>query len=283
MFGVRATARVGMLAVGLGIGAAITAMPGVASADSSSDPFAWLAGLDPFPAAGASTLDLQISIDGVDLLPLAGNTATATSGMGDIAIAFGDGSVAQAGAGSFLGQTLSPGTFDIAIANGDGSSASAGQGNFDSAFADGTSSTAAVGGYNGVSSNGDWATAFGSHTDAEAGVFSAVPSQNDGALVVDPFGTLGSTADAGDGNSDLASVFGDNSSAFAGGGSAVTDSGDLPGNFDLATVFGNASDATAGSTLTAPGDFDLAAVFGDILHSTAATGGNFLVDILPTL
>jgi hypothetical protein len=283
MSGIRTMARAGLLAAGLGVGAALAATPGVASADSSADPWSWLAGLDPFPAAGASTLDFQISIDGYDLIPAADTSATATSGMGDIAIAFGNGSIAQAGAGSAFGETLTPGFFDIAVANGDGSSASAGQGNFDSAFADGTSSTAAVGGFNGVSSNGDWAAAFGSHTNAESGVFGSVPSENDGALVFDPFGTLGSTADAGDGNSDFASVFGDNSTALAGGGSAVTNSGDLPGNFDFATVFGNSSDATAGSTLTAPGDFDLAAVFGDMLHSTAATGGNYLVDILPTL
>ncbi len=281
MVNIPGISRLSFLAVGIGMSAAAAYAPWIASADSSTDPFSWLAGLD-VPVA-ASPLDMQISIDGVNLLPLADNTATADSGMGDIAIAIGNGSVAQAGAGSFLGETLSPGAFDIAIANGTDSSASAGQGNFDSAFADGTSSTAAVGGFNGVSSNGDWAAAFGSHTDAESGVFSTVPSQNDGALVVDPFGTLGSTADAGEGNSDLASVFGDNSTARAGGGSVVTNGGDLPGNFDLATVFGNGSDATAGSTLSAPGDFDLAAVFGDMLHSTAATGGNFLVDILPTL
>src|SRR5260370_3641773 len=58
-------ARLPGLAVGLGIGAALAATPGVASAD-----------------------DFQISIDGMDLFPTAGNTATATSGMGDFAIAF---------------------------------------------------------------------------------------------------------------------------------------------------------------------------------------------------
>jgi hypothetical protein len=51
--------RLAGLAVGLGIGAALAATPGVASAD-----------------------DFQISIDGMDLLPTAGNTATATSGRG---------------------------------------------------------------------------------------------------------------------------------------------------------------------------------------------------------
>jgi hypothetical protein len=74
---------------------------------------------------------------------------------------------------------------------------------------------AGVGGYQGIASNGDWASAIGAHTDAEAGVFT-VAGQNDGALVFDPFGTLSSTAEAGDGDVDLASVLGDGSSAFAG-------------------------------------------------------------------
>jgi len=155
--------RLGLLAVGLGIGAAVASTPGVASAD-----------------------DIQISIDGMDLFPTTGNTATATSGMGDIAIAISNGSEAQAGAGNAFGETLTPGKFDIAVANGNDSFASAGQGN-----------------------------ALGPDANAEAGVVSAA-SQNDAALVFDPFGTLGSTAASGDGNFDLTSVFCDNSFAYAG-------------------------------------------------------------------
>ena len=37
-----------------------------------------------------------------------------------------------------------------------------------------------------------------------------------------------------------------------------------------------------GSGPTTAGDWDLAAVFGDMLHASA-TGGNFLLDILPSL
>src|SRR5277367_6811530 len=69
--------RLAGLAVGLGIGAALAATPGVASADD---------------------LDFQISIDGYDLLPTAGNEASATTTAGDlgIAIAIGDGASATA-------------------------------------------------------------------------------------------------------------------------------------------------------------------------------------------
>jgi hypothetical protein len=75
------------------------------------------------------------------------------------------------------------------------------------------------------------------------------PSHNDVAMVFDPFGSMGSIAEAEDGNFDLASVLGDDSLAKAG----------IIGNFDLSEVFGNA------------------------LESTTATGGNFLTAILTAL
>jgi hypothetical protein len=132
------TAAGGLLAVGLGIGAALAATPGTASADSSTDPFSWIGGMDPGDLsvpAQTSALDLQVSIDGMDLFPTAGNTATATSGMGDIAIAIGNGAEANAGAGTAPMGPLSPGQFDSAVAIGSGSVADAGQGNHDVALA----------------------------------------------------------------------------------------------------------------------------------------------------
>ena len=86
--------RLGMLSVGMSIGAALAATPQVASADPSADPFSWadqlLSGL-AVPADTASPLDIQISISGMDLFSTVDNTATATSGTGSIAIAIGDG------------------------------------------------------------------------------------------------------------------------------------------------------------------------------------------------
>jgi hypothetical protein len=60
------------------------------------------------------------------------------------------------------------------------------------------------------------------------------------------------------------------------------------GNDDIATVFDPfgtlGSTAVAGEGFDVPGSFDLAAVFGDGFDTfPAATGGNFLVEILPTL
>jgi hypothetical protein len=144
----------GLLAVGLGIGAALAASPGVASADSSTD---GLSGIDQLlgslfvPAADpAQALDVQISIGGTDLFPTAGNTATALSDNTDIAIAIGNGADANATGGAF-----------------------------DFAFADGTSSTAEAG-FNGAF---DSALVFGANSTADAGVgFPAEPPFLDFAI-----------------------------------------------------------------------------------------------------
>ncbi len=144
----RRVGRLGILAVGLGIGAAVASTPGIASADTpATDPFSWLAGLDPAEAAAlpaASPFDLDISVDGFTLLDL-GTTATATSGTGDIAIAFGADSTAIAkggfgdyaladstgsgGATAIAGDQLTDATgnnFDFATATGNGTEADAG-------------------------------------------------------------------------------------------------------------------------------------------------------------
>jgi hypothetical protein len=246
MTNVQGIGRPALVMVGLGIGTALATTPGIASADP---------------------LDMQISIDGTDLFPTAGNTAIAESGTNDIAIAIGNGSTAQAGdslpgqfdfafadgAGSYADVGI--GNFDSGFAEGTNSSAFAGIGDFDSGFADGTNSSASVGGFEGsisnFLSNGDFASAFGANTSASAGIITSLtlnvtPSANDVAMDFDPFGSLGGDARAGDGNFDLASIFGDHSVADAG----------LIGNSDLAEIFGNG------------------------LTSLTATGGNFLTDIL---
>jgi hypothetical protein len=98
--------------------------------------------------AQMTPLDMQVSIDGLDLFPTAGNTATAYSGFfGDIAIAIGNGAVARALngfgdfafadgtnstalAGEFTFEPTFLGNFDLAVAVGDGLTASAINANF---------------------------------------------------------------------------------------------------------------------------------------------------------
>jgi hypothetical protein len=197
----------GLLAVGLSIGAAL-ATPGVASADPSTDPFSWIGGLDPGALSAAAPSDMQISIDGMDLFPSLGNTATAISGMGDIAIAIGSGSTAEA----------SGGIFDTAFADGNASHAGAIGGNFDSATVFGLNSIAV----------------------AEFGNGDVVSVVNTGTSLTGDGAGAGGLGPSLLGNNDIASVVGTSSIADAGAGATA------PGSFDLAAVdFGNLDVANA--------------------------------------
>jgi hypothetical protein len=311
--------RLGLLAGGLGIGAALACTPGIASADPSTDPFSWidqlLAGLS-VPAQTTSALDYQVSINGMDLFSTVDNTATATSGTGDIAIAIGSGANAIAGGASLGGiLPLGGGIGDFAFADGTDSDAEAavlGGANLDFVVAAGAGSQAQAG----LGANVDSVIADGTGSHAQV----AIGASDNSAFAE---GT-GSSAEVGLGNYDLATALGTASSATAGGGnydSATAVSGGVAsaselqssayadgansdavanGIGDIATVFntGSALDqATAsggdnviaeifgtGSTAVAGGggDWDLAAAFGDLLHASA-TGANFLLDILPSL
>jgi hypothetical protein len=290
MVNTRSLGRLGMLAVGLGIGVAVASTPGIASADTPADPFSWLAGLNPgdlsaaaLPAA--SPFDLDISVDGFTVLDL-GTGATATSGTGDIAIAFGADSSATA-EGGFGDYALATAADTEAVA-GDAATGATGN-NFDFASASGVDSEAVAG-------NTELPDTTGSSFDyASANSGNATP-------------TLGAEALAGlDGSGDSASAVGQGAFAVSGVSDTAT-----PANFDSASVLSNvntptdaeafagsgadflggSSDtafvvdplATVGSLALAGDGFnsDLAGVFGDDLNA-AATGANFLVDILPSL
>jgi hypothetical protein len=224
-----AIGRLGMLAVGLGIGAAVAATSGIAAADSTVvdpaaiDPSALIA--DPAPAA--SGLDVAISIDGSTLFQE--GTATAYSGTDDIAIAYGSDAIATAGAG----------TGDYAFADGTDAQAYSGVGNEDSATAIGADSFAVAG-----TGNGDTALADGSGTGAIAG------ESNSGTVDV-----------AGD--DCYASAVGNDDFAYAG-----PDVGSVPSTTevtgDIASVIGNSSEAISGA-----GNYDFAGALGEALTSSA--------------
>jgi hypothetical protein len=258
--------RLGVLAVGLGIGAAV-ASTGTAAAD-----------------------DMQISIDGMDLFPTLGNTATATSGMGDIAIAFGAGSdaVAEGGFGDFASADSTGSTGALALAGDDVAGATGN--NFDVASATGNESAAQAGNTGGFEPD---------TTGSSFDFASAAGGDGPGAF---------SFADAGfNGSGDSASAVGQNVQSLAGFSLNAAD----PDNFDSASALGSLStpttngiEAFAGGDLGGSGDsafvvdplgtlgstafaglgnnFDLAGVLADNLTATA-TGANFVVDILPSL
>jgi|SRR6202022_3212751 len=241
--------------VGMVAGALAAALVPIASANASGssdvDPFGDagvpLGGLLdaslPFPIASEldhlvdiptfDPNDFAVSVNGTTLFQV--GTATAHSGIGDIAIADGAGSSAFAGAGD-------AGQFDTAVADGPSSTAISGNGNFDSAFANGTDDGAVAGGGSGADlSNGDFASVVGSNSNAFAGGTNDLPSSNDVAIVVDPVGSVGSNAFAESGIFDFASVAGDAGRAGAGFG-----------DFDIAQVLAGGLTATAtnGSFLT---------------------------------
>jgi len=96
MKNVHCMARLGVLAVGLGIGAAWAQTP-VASADSSGD---WLSSIDSLLSgaspASATPLDLFISFDGTTIFASGNATGNTFTGSDSFAIAYGDGADAEA-------------------------------------------------------------------------------------------------------------------------------------------------------------------------------------------
>jgi hypothetical protein len=287
--------RLGMLAVGLGIGAAVTALPGTASADpipvpfdpnvlaNSVDGLGIGAAMAAVPAP-ASPTDIDISIDGMDVFN-GGGSAHATSGMGDMAIAIGPNSdaFAQGGFGDFASAFSTGGIGAQAVAGTD-SLTDTGN-NFDFASAYGSDSIANAGGVAGTTgSSFDYATAFGTVSVADAG-FNG--SGDYASAIGDNVESLagGSPNAAITANADWASIWGNlftpTSStilASAGGGPDVFN--ELGGSNDLAFVldpFGTVgSEALAGLGH----NFDLAGVLGDDLSATS-TLADFLAHIAP--
>ncbi|MGA8328786.1 MAG: hypothetical protein WB777_05770, partial [Mycobacterium sp.] len=64
MMNARGIARLGVLAVGLGIGTAVASTPGIASADSSTDWLSNVSGAAAVPVIPTPDLNLAISVDG---------------------------------------------------------------------------------------------------------------------------------------------------------------------------------------------------------------------------
>jgi hypothetical protein len=260
----RDAARIGrlvMLAAGLGIGAALAGTPGVASADSS--PF----GLTPTELADVdqvlrllfdpSGADIQVSVDGMDLFPTAGNTATANSGTGlDIAIAVGTGANANSAGPAFpFGIPLGGGIGDVAFANGPGSTADAGLiggANFDFVYASGPGSFANAE----LGATSDIASAIGTDSHAVVGVGDTL----DTAFANGPE----SFANVGLGEYDLAYADA-NSSANSGVGSSDTAIGIGGGNANAEGFFSNALADGGNTTADANGGF---------LNYAFAGGGN---------
>jgi hypothetical protein len=214
MVNVHGMARLGVLAVGLGIGAAWAQTP-VASADSSSD---WsstidslLSGASPAPA---TPIDLDISFDGYTIYASGSAYAYTPTGDCSLAIAAGDHAAAYA-----------DGTGGSAVADGDDTYAYA-DGTGGSAIADGSGADAYSAG-----GTGDVAEAVG--TNAYAGS-AALAGGGSGTGAHDTAIDIGNNSGGGD------------DGAFAGGGGLI-DKGSGDGNNDTAIDVGNNSGLSDGS------------------------------------
>jgi hypothetical protein len=202
-----------MLAVGLGIGGAVGATPGIASADSSFD---WLSTVDSLLGGGALSaadttpaLNLAISFDGMSLFQ--DGTAHAYSGAnGDIAIANGAGATAYAfGTDNYASVD---GTNSTAIAGGiDANTAGSSADNTAFVFGDnsyglaGTTDAANPGTFN-------YSVIFGNDDTALAGGNAAGSGSYDGAYVEgNDLGTA--HAQGGDYLADILKFYGDGGSS----------------------------------------------------------------------
>ena len=264
MVNARAIARLGMLAVGLGIGLAVAATPDVAVADSSADWLNDLFGGAALPAPAVPDVNLAISIDGYSLV--SEGTASAYSGSGDFAIAYGDGAYASAQGG----------TGDYALADGSGAnaisgglSADAGADN-DTAIDVGTNAGPIEGSYagngdlsglGGGTGSGDTAIDIGNNSSPVDGSFAGAGfgESGDGDTAIDvgnnTNGYNGEGSQAWAGNDNYASILGDNSQSSA-----------EFGNNNIADIVGPNSYAFAGD-----GNNNVGSVLRPFGHRSAVT------------
>jgi hypothetical protein len=233
----RGVARLGMLAVGLGVGAAVAHAP-VASADSSSD---WLSSIDSFLGGGAvpapaTGLNLDISFDGYTLVHE--GTAYADTTSGDYSLAIADGDNAEA---------LAFGTGGSAYADGSDAYAYSAGGTGDVAAADGTNAFAEAGGESGdTGADGDTALDIGNNdlplsiAEPRDGAYAGNADLDGGGSET---GSDDTAIDIGNNTNDGSDSGYDGS--FAGAGGLLGDPGD--GNNDTAIDVGNNSGEFDGS------------------------------------
>jgi hypothetical protein len=274
--------RVGGLAIALGTGALLAAVPWSAAADPDTSGLAALSDLLGPAAADPSGLNLAISYDGMNILQM--GDATANSGNDSLAIAYGAGSTADSGTWTDAanGDTAT-GSGDYAFADGANSTAVATGTDFDSATAadGGTAYSGLIvepGGYVIAGTDGyDVAHATGAGSVADAG----------GDLYDSATASGGGTADAGFLQSTIPGLGdfggGESDSATADGAGSVAQAGF--GNDNIADVFGNGSNAIAGglegSTDYYAGSNDIAEAFGNGLTANASGGSDLSEFISP--
>jgi hypothetical protein len=227
---VRGMARLGVLAVGLGIGAAWAHMP-LASADTSSD---WLSSIDGLLSgaspAPATPIDLFISFDGYTIYD-GGGTAEAFTTTGDYSLAIADGAGAYADAEG--------GTGDSAYADGAGAEAFADGGTGDYALASGTDANAEAGSLASGATGNNFDTAVDIGNNGSGDVADNVGAYAGNGSLYEVGGFQGT--DVGTDSNDTAYDFGNNSAGTSDNGAFAGYYGGVSGNGDTAYDVGNNS------------------------------------------
>jgi hypothetical protein len=273
----RSLVRLGLSAVGWGIGAALASMPGVAAASpadvSWADPFSPFLPPAPDAALSSSPFDIAISVNGQYWLQSGNATATTTPDTGDVAIAIGNHADASA-TGGVDNFAYADGV--NALAESGGSLSSSYDSAIDIGNTTGNASSSVDGAYAGAGSligmtgsgTNDFALNMGNLNGTYDGAGAVDGDSNSAIEFGNMTGTdLGATAYAG--NGDIAYLVGMDSTATA-----------YSGNYDVATVLGaEGSTATAGNGFS----YDLAAVLFLDGANAVATGTDHAVDIIPSL
>jgi hypothetical protein len=294
MVSTRGVARLGMLAVGLGVGAAVAHSP-VASADSPTD---WLSSIDTLLGGGAlpapsSGLDLAISFDGYSLVQDGNAFAFTSTGEYGLAIAYGSDALASAegGTGDYA---LADGTNALAEAGGAPTDTGA---NYDTAIDIGNNPSPGLSSiddgayagnadlepYSDGTGTGSYDTAIDIGNNTSDGSFNGADGSFAGAGGLDAGGS-------GDGNNDTAIDIGNNSGvndgsrAIAGNGNYASESGSTTGGSEGAyaglggndnTAIGDASYTEGGDDVFAGnGNDNYASVVGPENSSAIATAGD---------
>jgi hypothetical protein len=289
MVNARGVARLGVLAVGLGLGAGMAHSPGLASADSSSD---WASSVDGLLSgavpAPSSVPGLAISFDGYSLFQEGNAAAITDPGQYGLAIAVGDDAVAEA----------TGGTGDYALADGTGAQAVAGGqivgdsgANYDTAIDIGNNTDEGDGAYAGDADIvGNNSGGIGSY-DTAIDIGNNTNGSSDGAFA----GAGGLSQGTGDGNNDTAIDFGNNSgvndAAFAteGNGNYASMSGSTNGVDEYAYAGeGNDNTAVTDTSYTAnystvdasSGNDNYASVLGPDNSTASATGDSNIANVM---
>ena len=242
MVNVHGVARLGVLAVGLGIGVGWAHMP-VASADSSGD---WLSSIDSLLSgaspAEATPLDLGISFDGYNIYTCdCGTVAGTAPGEYGLAIAYGDNASAFAG-----------GPGGLAVAGGSGAAAFSNGGTGDVAEAVGINADADAGAAGQGLVGADYDTAI------DIGNNSIAPNVGGNQGAYAGYSNLNGGTDGGTGVHDTAIDIGNNSGGISEGDSgydgAFAGAGGLGGREARGTVTTTppSTSATTPASMTAP-------------------------------